>query len=200
LDVETSVEVIFLIFIVFIILYYTRKKKPIRQTEEERIYTKPRPPPPLQRLDEEYQEPRPPPPSLKSEEKQLISMSFRQVGKFILSDGLQLSLTSNIHDSGVYALVIEDEIKYIGKARDLYKRMMEYRDSGANDTNYTNRNVNQNLVSSGQTQILFLPKRVINISAPFQFGIKLEKINYHILEDILIDRYKPPWNYEGRKD
>jgi hypothetical protein len=206
--------------LVLVIIPCLQKKKPIPQAEEERVSTEPPPklfaseqvtsqeaitmpppPPPSPRMDEEYQEYRPTPSLLKSPVRQLRSMGFLEVGKFIHSDGLQLSLRpQHIHDTGVYAFVIEDEIKYIGKTNDLKERMTYYRDSGAHDTDFTNRNVNKNLISSGQTQILFLPKEVISTSAPSQFGIKEDEIDYHIVEAIFIHRYKPPWNYEGRKD
>lgn len=170
-----SVSFLVLVCIALVILSRPRKKP--RQVEEEPIYR-----------------------STKSPVDQLTSMGFCHVGTFKYSNGLQLSLTLHVHDTGVYAFVIGDEIKYIGKTRDLYNRMTNYRDSGPHDPIFTNRNVNQNLKSSDQTQILLLSKEIINTAIPSQFDIKEEQMDYHVVESIFILRYKPPWNIEGVRD
>lgn len=133
---------------------------------------------------------------------QLIFMGFEQVGRFYYSNKLDFTLSSNHHDSGVYAFVVSEEIKYIGKTHNLEKRMRFYANAGSNDGNYTDRNINQNLISSREAQILFLSRYKIDTSNPQRFNIPPmnESLNYHIVEDILIARYKPPWNYEGSRD
>lgn len=123
----------------------------------------------------------------------LQTIGFQKVGKWFLNKNtLDYSIDiSNKNINFLYAFVVRDEIKYIGKStQTIYKRFQGYKKPGSSQkTNIKNNlNVKEVLAQDQEVDIyIFLDTELMRYG---EFHINLAAG----LEDDLIKQINPPWN------
>ncbi len=124
----------------------------------------------------------------------LIELGFEIAGEWQLSETvLTCSLTQHATESSIlYAFVSAEQVLYIGKSvRTLSQRMYQYQRPGPTQrTNIRNHaNIKQILKKSESVRIYaFVPQEQLHYrSIPVSLAAGLE--------DILISRIKPVWNF-----
>ncbi len=118
--------------------------------------------------------------------------------------GLELSVFSHSRDRGVYGLVIDEEIQYVGKTGlEFYRRVYSYKNPGPSQQ--TNIRINRLLTESlplssdRKCEIWFLPdERIRQGKLRLQLGDSLLEIepDRSIVERALISHVGPAWNRE----
>ena len=128
---------------------------------------------------------------------ELLELGFRHVGDFFLKGNkLQFLLNNHKNDTGSYAFVVDQTIKYVGVTKSaLYTRMNGYRNPGPKQE--TNKRINPKIAEAGRVQVYFLPESKI---AEFVTIIRRNQIGKQIPTDMqiserfLISMFKPEWN------
>lgn len=126
----------------------------------------------------------------------LLELGFEEAGVWVMADGQPLlRLTKHGSETSVlYAFAAAGQVLYIGKSvRSLRNRLYGYQRPGPTQrTNIRNRgNLRQALL---QGQII----TVLALVAREQIMYRGIAINVAAgLEDVLIDRLRPPWNRVG---
>jgi hypothetical protein len=123
----------------------------------------------------------------------LQTIGFQKVGNWTLKDNtLDYSIDiSNKNINFLYAFVVNDEIKYIGKStQTIYKRFQGYKKPGSSQK--TNIKNNANLKE------VLMQSQAVDIYIFIDTGL-LRYGEFHInlaagLEDDLIKQIKPEWN------
>jgi hypothetical protein len=123
----------------------------------------------------------------------LQTIGFQKVGNWTLHDNaLDYSIDiSNKNINFLYAFVVDDEIKYIGKStQTIYKRFQGYKKPGSSQRTNIKNNANlKEVLTQGQA---------VDIYIFIDTGLMRYR-EFHInlaagLEDDLIKQIKPEWN------
>lgn len=128
---------------------------------------------------------------------ELLKLGFQYVGDFI-SKGDRLTLFLNKHekDTGSYAFVIDNKVKYVGVTKNsLYARMYGYTKPGPSQE--TNKRINPELAKARKVPIYFLPESEITKFVTVIRRSKFERqipTDLDIFERFLISTFKPKWN------
>ncbi len=129
----------------------------------------------------------------------LTTLGFRLVGEFS-SNGqrIQFSLSDHKNDTGAYAFVVNQTIRYVGVTKNtLYARMNGYRNPGP--TQETNKRINPKIAEAGGVQIYFIPESgITEFSTTIHRG-EIERTmpaDISTFERFLISIFKPEWNRE----
>jgi hypothetical protein len=128
---------------------------------------------------------------------ELLKLGFQHVGDFFLEGNkLRFFLNSYKNDTGSYAFVVDQAVKYVGATKNtLYARMNGYKNPGPSQE--TNKRINPKIAKAGRVQIYFLPESDI---AKFVTIIQRNEIEKQIPTDMsmferfLISMFKPEWN------
>lgn len=130
---------------------------------------------------------------------ELLNLGFEHTGDFSLN-GVKLCLTLLKHkdQTGCYAFVVDQHIRYIGVTKkNLYTRMNFYKNPGPSQQ--TNLRVNPKIKEAGLVKIYFLPESEIQ-----QFTTVIQRKGFEkniptdlsTFERFLISSFKPEWNRE----
>ncbi|QHJ78843.1 MAG: hypothetical protein [Caudoviricetes sp.] len=101
----------------------------------------------------------------------------------------------------IYAIAIDDELKYIGKTKDLWKRMDTYRSSkywkNANPSNVDKTEKLETAIKAGQKVELYI-RKCVSINIDTEVGDILIT-TMHSEETRFIKQFKPLWNIQFGK-
>lgn len=142
-----------------------------------------------------------------NDSKKLQRLGFEKSAKFWWDkDGLELEMRKHSREkNGVYALVINNKLMYIGKTHsEFYRRIYGYKNPGPSQK--TNRRINEKmrekLKSQGVSKICqcwYLPKEKI-YNSEIHLDIGKEKLDINsgpeTVERLLISYFQPLWNKE----
>jgi hypothetical protein len=128
---------------------------------------------------------------------ELLKLSFQHAGDFFLEGNkIRFFLNSHKNDTGSYAFVVDQVVKYVGVTKNtLYARMNGYKNPGPSQE--TNKRINPKIYEAGKVQIYFLPESEV---AEFVTIIQRDEIEKRIPTDMstferfLIAMFKPEWN------
>ena len=128
---------------------------------------------------------------------ELLKLGFQYIGDFFLEgDKLRFFLNNYRKDTGSYAFVVNQIVKYVGVTKNnLYARMNGYKNPGPSQE--TNKRIKQKIAKVGRVQIYFLPEAEI---ANFVTIIRRKEIEKQIPTDMstferfLISMFRPEWN------
>lgn len=123
----------------------------------------------------------------------LIAIGFREIGAWELDDNkIRLNLTEMRKASpALYAFIVSNEIRYIGKTRQLLeKRLYFYSKPGA--TQSTNIRVNKLIMNE---LVLGNNVNIFGFARPFSMKIGNFKLSLAGgLEDDIVKQLRPAWN------
>jgi hypothetical protein len=135
-------------------------------------------------------------PSNTKNKERLIELGFREIGYWSKDNDSIEYVISNCedlkHKKVLYAFIIEDDIKYIGKtARKIKSRLDNYKNSDSSQS--TNTKCREKILDSAPNSVkiwLYIP-------------MKLQTLGFNInlaagLEDSLIKQLEPEWNHLGK--
>ena len=102
----------------------------------------------------------------------------------------------------IYAITIDDELKYIGKTNCLWKRMDTYRNSkywkNANASNVLKTEKLEQAIQSGKKVDIYI-RRCVSMTINTQVG-SVVVTTMHTEEPRFINQFKPEWNIQfGRE-
>jgi hypothetical protein len=128
---------------------------------------------------------------------ELPKIGFEHVGDFFIRDGeLNLALSKYKNQTGSYAFVVKDNVRYVGKTeKALQTRMNQYKNPGPSQQ--TNKRIKPKIIEAGNVQIYFVPETKVNeITATIQRNDFQRKVpmTLSLLERFLISIFKPEWN------
>ncbi len=130
---------------------------------------------------------------------ELMTFGFRLVGEFSFNgQRIQFSLNNHKNDTGAYAFVVDQTVKYVGVTKNtLYARMNGYKNPGPSQE--TNKRINPKIAKAGRVQIYFIPEFAINEFVTTIYRGEIEKqipTDISMFERFLISTFKPEWNRE----
>ncbi|MDR1147699.1 MAG: GIY-YIG nuclease family protein [Spirochaetaceae bacterium] len=125
--------------------------------------------------------------------QEILKIGFENVGQWFIANG-DINFTLNKFAEGnniLYAFIVNNEIKYIGKStKTLAERMGQYRNPGTSQkTNIRNKQCIKDCLLKGNKVFIY----VFVDSGMFSYGSF--KINLSAgLEDSIINKCDPEWN------
>jgi hypothetical protein len=129
--------------------------------------------------------------------EELLKLGFKYAGDFFLDgDKLRFFLNNYKNETGSYAFIVNQTVKYVGVTKNtLYARMNGYKNPGPSQE--TNKRIKPKIIEAGKVQIYFLPESEI---AQFVTIIRRGDVKKQIPTDMnaferfLISMFKPEWN------
>jgi len=128
---------------------------------------------------------------------ELLKLGFQHAGDFYFKENkLKLHLNNYKNDTGNYAFVVDQSLKYVGVTKNtLYARMNGYRNPGPSQE--TNKRIKPKIVEAQEVAIYFLPETEITKFTTIIRRNENEKqipTDMITFERFLISMFKPPWN------
>jgi len=130
---------------------------------------------------------------------ELLKIGFEHIGDFFVKDGkLNFALSKYKTQTGSYAFVVDQNVRYIGVTKNtLYTRMNGYKNPGPSQQ--TNKRINPKIKEAGRVEIYFFPE-----SEVLEFNTIIQRKDFKkeipmdmsIFERFLISIFKPEWNRE----
>lgn len=136
-------------------------------------------------------------------QNELKRLGFQKVGEFfIINDELDFNLIGFQKDIGVYLLLIDGIIKYVGVTQnELRRRIYGYKNPGPSQK--TNLRIKKKLMEHLQrmktTTIWFMPEKEIQELKVLLFRVESQKevlVDSKLLERLMITMFKPEWNLD----
>jgi len=128
----------------------------------------------------------------------LMKLGFQEVGYFTLQENhINVSLRHASNESGVYAFLIGNDVMYVGETGTglLNTISSSLRPVPRQKTRLRIKESIMRALRRGQrVDILFIGMSTINELEPIEMAGEKILITRRILERILIDHLRPPWN------